>query len=542
MEQSLETTSIPNVSDAKDSSKTESCTQQDVLQKVLQDRYCILKQLGQGGQGSVYLAEKKTTHERVAIKQLLIQSIKDWRQYDMFQREANALQRLSIKGVAKLHETMELLNIETPMALIIQDYIDGEPMQKFIAQGHRFRIEQIAAILEQLLDILEQLHQQNPPIIHRDLKPSNIILRYEANSDLPSVHLIDFGAVSNPQLKGGGSTVVGTYGYMAPEQLMGKAEPASDIYSLAIIAVYLMSGVPPEDFVIQDFHVLIEPLLEHLPYEITAVLRQMLEPRIENRLTNTQTIKNFFEAIKNQSFDALSKSAIQSTRTPKDKYSLDKVYSYRQAGNIELWQELSDKTPRKINQTLRSKLTTNKNIFPIIVSSLILLILSNFLLSFFELDLELIILFMIALLISITSIAYIYALNRVRRDANSFQIDQLTFFKQARKSMATVIRIEYIPVSWVNLKAGISFTPSWKIYYSFNPPDDSSPDPLIHCVTTHASVEHLKEGDLIPILYFINRKMVECVYSTPYPIPIQDKYDLYTTFGENDLLDDEQGE
>jgi serine/threonine protein kinase len=104
----------------------------------------------------------------------------------------------------------------------------------------------------QLLDILKQLHAHEPPVIHRDIKPSNILLKALGGDDY-EVYLIDFGAVANPQVQGGGSTVAGTFGYMAPEQLTGKPCPASDIYSLAAVAVYLISGRSPADMPMKDF-------------------------------------------------------------------------------------------------------------------------------------------------------------------------------------------------------------------------------------------------------------------------------------------------
>lgn len=126
---------------------------------------------------------------------------------------------------------------------------------------------------------------------------------------------------------------------------MGRACAASDLYSLAIVAVYLFSGVPPENLEIQDYHVLIDSHLEHLPYLITAFLRAMLEPRIEDRITDYDKIREFFSAIKEQKFEAIPKIE---THISQKKYSLDQVYSYRQPGNIVLWQTLKDSTPRHL--------------------------------------------------------------------------------------------------------------------------------------------------------------------------------------------------
>ncbi len=523
----------------------------ELLKTHLADRYQVIRKLGKGSQGNVYLGESHKTHQKVAIKQLHIQSVKDWKQYDLFHREAEVLKRLDISGIAKLHETIEMLDIETPMALIVQDYIAGDPLQQFIAKGHRFQIDQIGSILLQLLDILQKLHESDPQVIHRDIKPSNILLNYTEYSQTPEVHLIDFGAVSNPQVKGGGSTVVGTYGYMAPEQLMGRATAASDLYSLAIVTVYLLSGVPPEELDIQDYHVLIDLPLEHLPYAITAFLRKMLEPRVEDRMTDYEQIRKFFTALKSQKFDEIPK--VNDSKSQK-KYSLDEVYSYHQTGNIVLWQELKDSTPRSLPWRYKRKFFASLFNFELIrwlMGSIILIPLSISI-GYSFLDhaptvpeiIPFLILIFSGLLLTLGSIGII-----------KYTYHPFHFLKHARKSMATVIRIEYISLydSLKNDKRLLTHSnkPTWRITYSFNPPDDSSPDNLIRTVETHVKPD-IKEGDIIPILYLIHTgemgenvyegktdyrdditpvanyikqdRKQEHVYSTPYPIPVSDDF------------------
>ena len=99
---------------------------------------------------------------------------------------------------------------------------------------HRFLDESIYDIIAQVLRILQSLHEHQPPVIHRDIKPSNLMLTPVDNGKY-KVTLLDFGAVANPQIQTGGSTVAGTFGYMPPEQLMGQAQPGSDIYGKRLI-------------------------------------------------------------------------------------------------------------------------------------------------------------------------------------------------------------------------------------------------------------------------------------------------------------------
>ncbi len=527
----------------------------EINQQLLQNEYHFIRRLGKGTQGSVFLAQKGDCN--VAIKQLNISSVKDWKQYDLFHREADTLRRLDIPGIAKLIEVREFLDVPEPRAFIVQEYIEGSPLQEFIAQGHRFQIGQIGELLLQLLNIIEKLHKSEPPVIHRDIKPSNILLNYANDSSSPEVHLIDFGAVANPQVKSGGSTVVGTYGYMAPEQLMGHASPASDIYSLAIVAVYLLSGVAPENLEIQDFQVIIDPHLEHLPHQITSFLRQMLAPKVEDRITDFDTLRTFFIALQEQKFDNIpyTKTAIKPARA----LSFSRVKSYQQAGNIELWQSLDDKTPRKLPFNLKmlilkdslsikfdrknaldmkAKSMLSKIIFEIFIyivlgsfASVVILLSASLLVKFlFHVNGLCLILCIFLLIIPFMLILYIYTLVSNYKENNGRLYKR--FFEQARKSMATVIRINYKSV-YRDLKyvdepdSHDAFYPTWEITYSFNPPDDSSPEPIVRTFHTHTLPDALHEGSLIPILYLIqNDEKGEHVLSTPFPVPAIDKLEI----------------
>ena len=514
----------------------QSHNDQERLQKQLVGRYQIIQKLGKGSQGDVFLAESTENHQKAAIKQLNIQSVSDWKQYELFHREADVLQQLNIPGVAKLYETIENLDSAEPMALIVQEYIEGESLQRFIGNGHCFQIDQIGDILLQLLDILDKLHHNDPQVVHRDIKPSNVLLNYRENSSIPEVHLIDFGAVSNPQVKGGGSTVVGTYGYMAPEQLMGKASAASDLYSLAIVAVYLLSGVPPEELEIRDYHVLIDSHLEHLPYAITAFLRKMLEPRIEERMTNYVQIREFLNALKNQRFDRIPKINVSFAN---NHYKLKNVLSYHQTGNIVLWEELEDAIPRsvplhvypaifKITKFKLSVLFTY--LIGVAVISILIILISNIPPEFdgylerTGLTIIILIFFIFILIIGAVLIVKICGLMTYFPEEIARFLSHRQFLKHARKSMATVIRIEYLH-RYEELKTDSSlllntYEPSWRITYRFNPPDDDSPDDLIRSVETHVNPD-VRESDLIPILYRITE---EGVYSAPYPIPVTDEF------------------
>ena len=201
--------------DAVVEERVEANADQNALIPCIAGRYDVLECMGQGSQGEVYRARRRTDGAEVAIKVMHIKSVKNWKMYELFHREAKVLSAIDIEGVAKFYEAIEDLESADPVSVIVQQFVDGHALSEFIKAHHRFLLCDIADILIQLTKILERLHHSNPPIIHRDIKPSNIMLE-----DLPRgyrVWLIDFGAVANPQVKDGGSTVAGTYGYMAPE-------------------------------------------------------------------------------------------------------------------------------------------------------------------------------------------------------------------------------------------------------------------------------------------------------------------------------------
>ena len=300
----------------------------------LSDKYTFIQKIGQGAQADVYLAQRNSDAMFVAIKHLNIDSVQNWKEYDLFHREAEVLKNLSIDGVARFYEAPEFLNISHPAAYIVQEYIDGLSLETLIKDGYRFTLQKLFKFILQLLEILNQLHTHEPPIIHRDLKPGNIMMKMLPNGEYKP-YLIDFGAVANPQVQSGGSTVAGTYGFMPPEQLMGKPVPASDIYSLAAMITYLLSGVSPGNMQVTDFHLIIEPHLENIPNIITATLHQMLEPTVEKRLVDYTSLRERFEMF------AAGKFEMTLGATEKlDEKKLLTVQKLGQRGNVDLWMSL----------------------------------------------------------------------------------------------------------------------------------------------------------------------------------------------------------
>ncbi len=311
--------------------------------------YRKLRRLGHGSQGKVYLAERESDGQKVAIKRLAIESVKNWKAYDLFHREADVLQSLNIQGVARFYDAVDCLDQDPPCSYIVQEYIPGKSLLDLFLVGHRLSIDVVYDIILQLLHILKQLHEHHPPVIHRDIKPSNILL-VPTESDLYRVYLIDFGAVANPQVQGGGSTVAGTYGYMPPEQLMGKPVPASDVYALAAVAVYMISGRDPASMPVRDYHLIFEPDMQNMPVVVVNTIRRMLEPDLEKRLYDLEQLIDIFEHFSRHAYDI---GAVTELSEITYDAKLNKVETFGQSGNVELWQRLPDKTPREIPQPYR---------------------------------------------------------------------------------------------------------------------------------------------------------------------------------------------
>ena len=173
---------------------------------IIAGKYKFIRKIGHGKQGNVYLSSRNNDQKQVVIKQLNISSIRNWKAYDLFRREADTLASLDIDGIATFYDAFESLDDNPPCAYIVQEYIDAPSLDSMLKSGHRFTKECIYDIVIQLLVIIKKLHQHKPTVIHRDIKPSNILLK-KIDNDKYKAYLIDFGAVANPQVQGGGSTI-----------------------------------------------------------------------------------------------------------------------------------------------------------------------------------------------------------------------------------------------------------------------------------------------------------------------------------------------
>jgi F-box protein 11 len=214
---------------------------------LLQGRYRIGRVLGTGAFGRVYLAEdaQHGGGSLVAIKELLdAQFASPQAKRDAiawFKREVGTLLTLDQRGIPAIHGYWTAEPAAGPFYLAM-DYIPGMTLQEALHHaGGPLPWPQVVAWGIALCEMLAYLHGQTPPFIFRDLKPSNIML--DSGTNLPV--LIDFGIAR--RLAASSGTAIGTWGYMPYEQMLGKAEPRSDLYALGATLHALLTGQSPDE-------------------------------------------------------------------------------------------------------------------------------------------------------------------------------------------------------------------------------------------------------------------------------------------------------
>jgi serine/threonine protein kinase len=208
----------------------------------------------------------------VAIKELRLGAgaATSWKKFDLFEREVRVLRALAHPGIPGYIDHFE----SDPPGLfyLVMELAPGRNLRAAAAAGARFGEAALVDVLRQTLEILAYLHGRHPPVIHRDVKPANLV-----RADDGRVRLVDFGGVRDV-LRDDGSTVIGTFGYMAPEQLHGGASAATDVYGLGATIVALAGGVEPERVPRKGLRMDLRRHLPGLPPELVAVLERMTEP------------------------------------------------------------------------------------------------------------------------------------------------------------------------------------------------------------------------------------------------------------------------
>jgi hypothetical protein len=215
----------------------------DALRKALEEKlrgqYRLIRLLGQGGMGAVYLARDLTLDREVAIK-VVKTSADGPAMYDRFRREARTAAKLSHPNIVPLHAFGEVEG----MPYFVMGYVRGESLAARLRRDGRLSEEEGRRVFAEIASALDHAHRQG--VVHRDIKPDNVLLDDESGRAL----LTDFG-VARPIGQGETltrfGTVVGTPHYMSPEQAAGRADldGRSDLYSLGVMAYAMFAGRLP---------------------------------------------------------------------------------------------------------------------------------------------------------------------------------------------------------------------------------------------------------------------------------------------------------
>jgi serine/threonine-protein kinase len=271
------------------------------LQTVLQDRYRLIKILGQGGCGRTYLAEDiGRFNELVALKELIpFQSTPESlaKAKQLFQKEATVLYKIHHPQIPQFRATFE----QDGRLFLVQDYIAGKTYWKLLQErqgiGKTLTEVEIIQLLQQILPVLAHLHIRG--IIHRDISPDNII---EREVDTKPV-LIDFGVVNEiatqiQAINPASVTTVGKLGYAPIEQMQtGKAYASSDLYSLAVSAIVLLTGKqPPELFDNEQFTWTWQKWTKVSP-EFASLLDRMLSYKPSDRYQSVAEVAKALQSV-----------------------------------------------------------------------------------------------------------------------------------------------------------------------------------------------------------------------------------------------------
>ncbi len=224
----------------------------------------IKRQIAFGGFSAVYEAED-APGETVIVKELVVAKFDNeearHKVNALFSREAELLAQLDHPQIVKLKDHFT----EDGRKYMVLEHVSGRTLREVVRSNGALKEDAVVKIALQMAGILTYLHGRNPPLVHRDFTPDNIVLHNDG-----TIVLIDFGA-ANEFLAEATGTLIGKQGYMPPEQIRGKAEPSSDLYSMGGTIYFLFTGQDPEALSSCDLSA------QQVSSELSQIVKQLTE-------------------------------------------------------------------------------------------------------------------------------------------------------------------------------------------------------------------------------------------------------------------------
>ncbi len=256
---------------------------------VIEGRYKLLKKVGVGGFGKTFLAEDlQLFGKNVVIKEFSMQGTK-FEDFSKFtQKEGMVLAKLNHPQIPKIHGFLQ--DKKSGKIFLVQDFVEGKNLRQILVETGKLNEDEAIILLKDVLDILYYLHSFQPPLVHRDIKPENIIVNNG------KAFLVDYGAAIEYQPDQRDREIIYTKGYAAPQQKQGYSSPSTDLYSLGIVAIEMLTGLTPDKFVDEERNIDYS-IIKGLSVELRDFLSKMTKPSPIDRFKNAHEAKTYLEVV-----------------------------------------------------------------------------------------------------------------------------------------------------------------------------------------------------------------------------------------------------
>ena len=263
--------------------------------KLKEGRYEIVQLLGQGGQGTTYLAtDKRSGNEEIVLKEYIIPVNRG----EILKKASERKLETVAKLLGRLHhpQIVKLMNnfVENGRGYVVLEYVSGKTLKQLVELQGPQPEGFVVGMAIQVCDILSYLHRLEPHVVHRDLSPDNLMLQ-----DDGTIKVVDFD-IAQELVSTRSITVAGKHRYIPPEQFRGQASAQSDIYALGCTMFYLLTGLEPEPMVISRPQQIVGTSVSDIVESIVAVATQLdPEQRFQSaddmklRLTNARLMHGY---------------------------------------------------------------------------------------------------------------------------------------------------------------------------------------------------------------------------------------------------------